>query len=511
MIPFPNWRCTAGSRYHLYLSMDRTESLQINEIFPEDRQRIEHDLRHTHSLLLRVPLHSIGSTSSNADIAEDYLGALYVGESLNGFADFSTAEYGYNATSHKSYIQFQFTISRIHEFLDLLFELASWFDESDFPLPNPARHKIADEIAGLAESLPFKPVKFVDIADSYQINLLSGIGGTDNFDDQSPEDWDHFFPGQPEAPFGYVLSALTHVLGHQCFCSPDNWVLEASAQLPALLQHVGPTNPAAETLLKAELMTVGDSSFLTNGRAAVRLDGQNFSKAQHMLGGTNRERDTSILGYELAANADVVVAYLKHWKILGFIPDRHRLGQQQVESLLSQAEAYTGLLRSCLGRPAAVRCDWSSLSDDMFEQLCCDVLRRSGHYLPESIRKMGLSRSRDGGRDIMALRRPLLTGQKPLQFIVQCKRLTKTRSLSASALSVSDTIDQFGADGYGVMTSGPIDSTLYDKLDGIHRNRGIESDTWDQMRLENFLAERENIDIRDRYFDRDGKGRAERA
>jgi hypothetical protein len=489
----------------------RSELIYINDIFPEDRERIETSLRSDGSVLLRVPLHSIGSTNSNADIAEDYLDALLVGESLNVLADLSTFEYGYDSTVHKSFIDFKFTNCRVDEFVQRLFELASWFDESDYPLPDPARDKIADERADLADALPFKPVKFVAIADSYQINLLHGLPGADYFNEESPEDWSRFFPRQPEALFGYGLSALTHVLGHQCFHSQEDWVLEASVPVAELLNHYGPASSAAGTLTTAEVMTLGGVAVLTNGRAAIRFDDYAFNNARRMLAETKRESDITIRGYELASNGDVVIAHVNAWKIVGFVMDHNRLGQQQLESLLNHAENYAGLLRSCLGRPAAVRCDWSSISDEMFEQLCCDVLRRSGHYFPESIRKMGVSRSRDGGRDITALRKPLLAERKPLQFIVQCKRLTKTKSLSAKSLAVADTIDQFGADGYGVMTSGTIDSTLYDRLDGIRRNRNIESDTWDQMRLENFLAEQENVDIRDRYFDREGKGRTDRA
>lgn len=81
--------------------------------------------------------------------------------------------------------------------------------------------------------------------------------------------------------------------------------------------------------------------------------------------------------------------------------------------------------------------------------------------------------------------------------------LGKDKALGGKNVSVSDVVDQFGAGGFGVMTSGLIDATLYDKVEQIANNRSIDRDWWDQLRLERFLAE--NTDIKNRYFDGSGE------
>ena len=111
---------------------------------------------------------------------------------------------------------------------------------------------------------------------------------------------------------------------------------------------------------------------------------------------------------------------------------------------------------------------------------------------------MGKSRSRDGGRDIVVHGRERL-GKLPTKWLVQCKLITNDGTVGAGKVNMSDAIDQYGAGGYCVMTSGHIDATLYDKLDGIAQNRSIETDDWDRLKLERFLAHHPHI--RTRYFD----------
>ena len=56
--------------------------------------------------------------------------------------------------------------------------------------------------------------------------------------------------------------------------------------------------------------------------------------------------------------------------------------------------------------------------------------------------------------------------------------------------SVSDVIDQYRADGYGLMCNCYIDSTLFYRLDGISDRRGINIETWSGFEIERFLSRR---------------------
>ena len=148
-----------------------------------------------------------------------------------------------------------------------------------------------------------------------------------------------------------------------------------------------------------------------------------------------------------------------------------------------------------MGQTMDIACSWDKLDDNQFEELCYDVINY--RHQPTKILKMGKSRSRDGGRDIV-FHTTGRAGQPPVKWIVQCKLIRDGSSLAGSKVQVADPVDQYGAGGFCVMTSGVIDSTLYDKLEGVARNRGIEIDWWSRLELERFLAR--HTELRDRYF-----------
>ena len=111
---------------------------------------------------------------------------------------------------------------------------------------------------------------------------------------------------------------------------------------------------------------------------------------------------------------------------------------------------------------------------------------------------MGKSRSRDGGRDI-TFNTPTRAGKSSVKWIVQCKLIKDGSSLTKKKLiDVSDTVAQYGAGGFCVMTSGVIDSALHDKLEAIADNTSIEIDEWSRLEIERFLAK--HPEIKYRYF-----------
>lgn len=152
------------------------------------------------------------------------------------------------------------------------------------------------------------------------------------------------------------------------------------------------------------------------------------------------------------------------------------------------------ILSSLSGEQISISCPWHELDDDQFEELCYYVVL--AHFHPAKLAKMGKSRSRDGGRDIVF--EIVRLGKPNENWIVQCKLIRDGGSLTSRKVEVSDTIDQYGADGYCVMTTGLIDATLRDKLEGIKRNRKIQYETWSRLELERFLAR--HLDIVHRYF-----------
>lgn len=476
-------------------------NIRIDQIIPGQKDLITAELAKNPDVLrLMVPLFSFGAANSNISIAEDYLDALYVGESIYPRCRQCSVELEEDEPNHRSYAAFSVVPDSVHDFVETVYRLAAWFNSEEFP--EDEVEEIREEVADMRLELPFRPVHFVELADSYMINLIWGLGGEEieNFFDGSVEEWEHYFPNQPECRFGYALSAITHEAKGKCFASIDDWVLESHVPITMVFTNHGPVGSSSQNLVNAQLLRIGESEIVTNGVVAVRLVREKFKNPTKMLVATGKEPSASLERFELSVNGDVLITYLTGRKIVQLEADQERLGEQQLREFLNRTECNAELLRSCLGHPTSVRFDWESLSDDIFELLCCEVLCRSGHYDPETLRKMGLSRSRDGGRDIVVKSKAWPGGRRPRLFIFQCKRIAARRSLSGSAVSVADVVDQYGARGFGVMTSAVIDSTLYDKLDGIAKNRDVKIDTWDKLRLERFISLPEHFDIRGRYF-----------
>jgi hypothetical protein len=138
---------------------------------------------------------------------------------------------------------------------------------------------------------------------------------------------------------------------------------------------------------------------------------------------------------------------------------------------------------------------WELLDDELFEQLCWHYLYASPHFDPYLLEKIGKSRSRDGGRDIVAwTKRTPPFYREPVKWIFQCKHIRADDSLTPRHIkSVGDVIDQYGAGGYGVMTCGYIDATLHDKLDAIGARRGVEVRKFDRFSLQAFVSARPNL------------------
>ena len=145
------------------------------------------------------------------------------------------------------------------------------------------------------------------------------------------------------------------------------------------------------------------------------------------------------------------------------------------------------------------KCDWLELTDDTFEELCYDILYCHPHFDSSTIQKMGKSRSRDGGRDIVIKTKRTPTKEQEL-YIFQCKYFSDKTSLSASKLpNAGNVIMQYGAKGYGVFTTTVIDSTLYDMLEGFKRSMNIDSSfTFSKYELERYLNRHQMI--KTKYF-----------
>jgi hypothetical protein len=448
-------------------------------------------------LRLYVPLPSIGFAGEHLSIAEDFGEALYAGEILASFDSDSSVEMHYEPVGQRTSVIFSMRPTRTVELADAIREIAPLFDSRELEESDEEEilSALRTRVSELTDALPFRKVHFVELADSFMLNLVAWMS-YDLVCDGSASDWEEHRPRQPECRFGYIRSSVSYQLEAECFSSTAVWALQDTVRLGDFLQRYGNDSSSARALLATNILYDATGPLVSNGRVAVRPSTQLFNDCTEMLRKTERAASFSPVKFELSADGSALFTYIPGWVIADLNANMRLLDQQQLEAALGSLEQGTETLRSCLGRPTDIACHWTAISDEAFESLCWDILHDCGQYEKQSLKKFGVSRSRDGGRDIEASRTSFNKGTQ--RFIFQCKRITNGRSLSGRTISITDVIDQYGANGFGVMTCTTVDATLHDKLEGISRNRGISIDTWDVLRIERLLGE--HLYIRDRYF-----------
>ncbi len=217
-----------------------------------------------------------------------------------------------------------------------------------------------------------------------------------------------------------------------------------------------------------------------------------------------------VSSWELVESAQALAegCYLHETGTLAFVNDGYflhflydiRPAQLHTAKALREASAQmTEELSTATGAVPSLQCDWTSLDDEAFEELCYQLIFDNPKFDSDTIRKLGKSRSRDGGRDIVVHEVTMRPWLKLRKWIFQCKLVTKGLSLGATRLTdVGDMLEQYNAQGFGVITSAQMDATLYDKLDAICSKRQVEQYHLSVLELERALGR--NRRVRQRFF-----------
>lgn len=442
------------------------------------------------------PLSSIGRASSHLPIASNFAEAAFIGELLLPLCLSLTAKL---ETVDQYYAQVKFTgrVLNSRDFADSLMRLAKFFDpeEEEFE----GLEDISEAFADFRDKVWYEAVSFPELADSYMLNEVVGQGYENIGDD--PEEWEQFFPTHPEARFEYITSNISYILGGRCLISSHVIAAESHVDLRKVLTFAGQTVDEMDEVGKPveRVLTVPDVSVFSDGMIVVDVSWRFVEECISMLRECFDAQYIQSHTFKLHPQGEHFVVSMQGWNLILFSGTVRVLPAIAVEFLLERMNQSTDTLRSALGRPTVTRCAWETLGDDEFERLCWDVLVLQDRFDSASLKKMGKSRSRDGGRDIEVTTLGRF-GNESKKWIYQCKAIKPSSSLPGSKVTISDVIDQYGAQGFGVMTSGVVDATLWDKLNEITGRRNIGQDVWDQLRLEHFLAN--HREIRERYFGR---------
>jgi hypothetical protein len=409
-------------------------------------------------------------------------------------------------------------------------QCCSVFQEVDDAEQSDRRQETRDAIDDYENSLDSYTPRFPEIIDWYYANQVGGAYLELRY--ESPDYYAEQIREHPERQLGFYRSAFSGRLGSDCYASLDSWLVPNTAELDAFFATTDQKYRIGE-FIAGDILTLGGESFVLAAGLVAFFPMNQYFKSRVCASFAQRGNE-DVWPPDLFAwvNATFThspegehlrMAIPESWRALEpmrevclihtsgtliilndgdffhVLYDTKPLNLVATKNLLERVSETARGLSIAIGLSEVVTCDWATLSDEQFEQLCYDIIFAHPKFDSETIRKLGKSRSRDGGRDITVYEVARSIAGKPKKWVFQCKLITNGSSLTGTRLTdVGDMLDQFGAEGFGVMTSALIDATLYDKLDGVCRKRNIEQLHFSSLELERALTRNEVL--RRRYF-----------
>lgn len=144
------------------------------------------------------------------------------------------------------------------------------------------------------------------------------------------------------------------------------------------------------------------------------------------------------------------------------------------------------------------------IPDEAFEAMICELLELERGVL--RTRRSGVTRERDGGRDLIAEWIPPMIApdvgaytstmpREPLTVVVQCKTSVNTVG-KGKVQDIRDTVEHHAAKGYFLAVSSQISGPLIAHLESLKRRMWFV-DWWTRLEMEARL--RRHPDVADRY------------
>lgn len=462
-------------------------------------------------LRVEVPLHSVGNTNSYLNLVEDFADASLVSERLGARASKRAMHWGRSGYMHVIHLDLQDYSAEL-----MAIELAWMAILLDFPNCQTESlrgqyDEILEACADHEDNLHQARLLFPEIADHYLGNLVMG----------AYHEWEDAellkveLELHPERRHGFFISRSLNPDGPPVLSSDGQLIVPKGISLEGVLETLG---YQSEKLLPAEMVMAEQIACFTASHAVVGVRVEDVFKAiscgddfvrrmqtdpdsHHMLRfhgqpfgmeGESSARVGELFGCAVLECTGFTILFLNAEPIPNW----------QREAKADRLRALEMNLRDGGSMSPDVHLAWESLDDELFEQLCYDYLYAQPFFDRSRLEKIGKSRSRDGGRDIIAWTSPAPPMfHPPKKYIFQCKHIGADSSLTTKHFqSISDVIEQYGAGGYGIMCSGYIDATLHDRVDAIATRREVDVRKVDRFQLERFLSCRPHIVKR--YFDR---------
>lgn len=480
-------------------------------------------------VIVKFPLSSFGVTNSLLDISADLLDASWILEQLARKAVRITTRVG------SGYYQPLVTATLYEPHSDLgstLTDCALIVGEGENladPIVDGRIEELRSKIADFEDEIHAMNFRVPEMADWYFVNLVASYG-------ESYYETPDFVVDQvrrfPERRIGFHRSAYSTRLGGSCYASHDAWVVPVGIGLDKFFKETG-QKYRLKTFIEGQMVALNGRTVIRAGQLFVTFPARRYFASRVCAGFalTNTEDSWSdgpfgwgmSTGFRDPAAADFGAAQLSHDKFRPAGTERYLvdatgtmivvddgmfqhvfsevapLNQLQMKNLLTAAGQLAESLSVATGISGSATFDWRTLSDDKFEELCYDIIYAHPKFDSDTIRKFGKVRSRDGGRDIEVQEVPNRFGAQPRRWIFQCKLITDGSSLGKSkVLDIGDMLVQYGANGFGVMTNTVIDSTLYDKLRPVCRDRQVSELHFSRLEIERTLVA--NPALKKKYF-----------
>ena len=470
-----------------------------------------------------------------SDLAQYYLEAAYIGQNLIKYSKRLDYDLNWDLGYHPV-AQLSILPKSLKELSSLIFYYGKVYsgeyeeESEDF----------MDSYFDYRENLEGIKHAFPELVDDYYANYING-----EYYEYSPTDDIDFFNSEfknfPERKFGFWKCAFSDVIGEDFFVSTDSWIIPKNSNFQKILKEYSGIKKI--NFLKADFFALGNISYLISNGLITHFPLSSLLMAKHCAHeildnswykedffstgaewmrrfmtfdrnlaqlttskenyrGYPEDKSEELINAEdknenLLAPPPVMCFYLSEYGDHILVKDSlcsylffgtDSLAQAELITLGNRLSELFQTTANLAGIHIEVKCPWELLDDESFEGLCYDIIYYNPKFDNSTIRKMGKSRSRDGGRDIVVFThsRP---GVQSKKYIFQCKYLKPESSLTASkVIDISDTVSQYGATGYGIMSNVVLDATLFDKLDRLNENLKIEIEDYSVYKLERILA-----------------------
>jgi len=453
---------------------------------------------------IEIPFDSINTTNSNLDIMQDYLDVSYISENIAKYSEI--IDYGH-AERDAYYVSFiiSFKPRQVKELTEFIYSNCKSYSQTDEFDDNELldyNERIEDYESRL-EEIEFY---FPDLIDSYYANLVNAgyYQIAADYHDDEEEYLETEFKKYPERKYGYWKSAASYKLKAEIYVSSEAWIIPTKYGIEEILRDYSGIEREFKIQYAEKYDYKGKSLFSNEYCAVWNTVKSELSKARNCAS-VALDRFVELIPrketkYLLSEFGDVLIIEDSFFYFVFYL-NNAKLNFNELNKIREDLNPTCQNISSILGLTDKISLDWSDFDDERFEQLCYDILYSHPKFDNSTIRKMGKSRSRDGGRDITIWTKKI-SGKEPELFIFQCKFYQPNSSLSASKIGdAGNTIMQYGARGYGVFTTGIIDATLYDMLDGFANHYKISTrENWSIFEIERHLSR--NRILIDRHFNK---------